>query len=432
MKDLDSFLAQNGYSADKYDLSAVAGIIKDAALANQQAKANQREQLISFNERISYLKQKIANSRGDKKSMTTILNNKEAQLHKMASELEVLKLKKDSAELAFQNAEANLTEKQRVHESIIIKTSLVTVKRSETPAEAAAEVVMDELKDVLNDARIQHYTSTTNVANGKLVDETKRQEITNAKILAVRSLSFMNEGDSIRVKIAFRVRTILDAKKPAAVTKTPSATYSPVLFPPHKTKSTKHYKPHKLLQPAKHKRRMTKKLPAKIEPLLKKAGNNSILTSTMKESSVASVVVSVAAQKALGFIFKLTKVSRSGTDLIFRVDATNEADHVQYLAFYDESSTYARSTITTISNTTKEVNQIYFLQGQKKTPASDAYRGVPIQPDKSVTVKIFRDSAPGAVRISLLKLIPTVGRRFIFGIYKWRSKDVPWKNIDIP
>ncbi len=73
MKDLDSFLAGNGYSANKYDLSAAAGIIKDATLANQQAKANLREQLLAFNKRISYLKHKTIGSRNDKKSMLTIL-----------------------------------------------------------------------------------------------------------------------------------------------------------------------------------------------------------------------------------------------------------------------------------------------------------------------------------------------------------------------
>ncbi len=363
----------------------------------------------------------------------------------MVSALEVLKRKKNLAELAFKNAEDNLTAKQRVHESIIIKTSLITVKRSETPAEAAAEAVMDELKDVLNDARIQHYTSTTEVVNGKLAGETKRQQITNAKILAVRSLSFMNEGDSIRVKIAFRVRTILDAKKTAAPgSKTPSSRYSFADLVPPKTqiikksakKLTKKHKPQRFLYPAKHKRRIAKhriaiKLPAKKElPLPVNDDNHyntSISTSTMKLGPY------FAAKNILGFIFKLDKVSKIGTNLIFWLDATNEADHVQYLAFYDESSTYARSSITTSSHITEEVNQVYFLQGNKKTPASDAYRGIPLQPNTSVTVEfIFKKTPPETARIALLKFIPTVGRRILFGIYKWRSGDIPWKNISVP
>ncbi|RJQ86875.1 MAG: hypothetical protein C4519_01365 [Desulfobacteraceae bacterium] len=227
MKDLESFLSQSNYLAEKYDLSRTEGMIRETAAANQQAEANQREQLISFRERITYLEQKIASARGDRDSLTQILTDKQTQLGKMTTELEVLRLRKDSAELAFQNAHAALAEKKRVHESIIIKTSLVTVKRSETPAETSAEAVLEELKDVLNDARMQHYTSTTEVSDGELVDESERQAITEAKIIAVRSLAFINEGDSIRVKMAFRVRTVLDTQEGTSTAGRPAATPLP-------------------------------------------------------------------------------------------------------------------------------------------------------------------------------------------------------------
>ena len=47
----------------------------------------------------------------------------------------------------------------------------------------------------------------------KLVDEKETRNVTEAKIIAVRTISFINEGDSIRVKMAFRVRTILDGNE---------------------------------------------------------------------------------------------------------------------------------------------------------------------------------------------------------------------------
>lgn len=122
--------------------------------------------------------------------------------------------------MSFQNAQETLQEKKRVHESIIIKTSLVTVKRSQTPAEASAEAVIEGLKDVLNDARLQHSSSTTDVADAKLVAEKQTQSVTDARILALFPISFINEGDSIRVKMAFRVRTVLDDQPVTAKTAT--------------------------------------------------------------------------------------------------------------------------------------------------------------------------------------------------------------------
>ena len=164
---LKSFLSQNNFSPDKYDLSQINGMIRDTELVGRQAEEDQREQLLSFNERARYLDQKIVNAQNDKKIHQQNLKSKQIQLDQMKTELDMLRLKRESAMMAFQNAQRILQEKKRVHESIIIKTSRVTVKRSETPAEASAEAVIEELKDVLNDARIQHSTSTTDVVNGK-------------------------------------------------------------------------------------------------------------------------------------------------------------------------------------------------------------------------------------------------------------------------
>jgi hypothetical protein len=97
------------------------------------------------------------------------------QLDKSHTELEMLRLKKDSAVMAFQGAQRSLYEKKRIHESIVVKSSLVTTKRSQTPAEACAEAVIEELEEVLNDARLQHSTSTTEVSNYQVVDESSAQ-----------------------------------------------------------------------------------------------------------------------------------------------------------------------------------------------------------------------------------------------------------------
>lgn len=415
MKDLKSFLAQNNQPSDKYDLSRVEGMIHEVALANQQAEANQREQLISFRERINYLEQKIAGARTDRESLAAIFTEKKAQLAKMTTELEVLRLKKESAELAFQNAESTLQEKKRVHESIIIKTSLVTVKRSETPAEASAEAVLEELKDVLNDARMQHYSSTTDVVAGKLMDESQRQAITEAKIIAVRSLAFLNEGDSIRVKMAFRVRTVLDAREASAAAG--HHTPKPVVAAPKPATA----KPKPAPKPAPKPRQRSGIAAAVARP-----------KSPLPVPAVAQTRSTQSAE-AMGFLFKLDKVTRSGKDLSFFVVATNRSGYILYLAFYDESSSYARSTLSARAGTQQPVNQVFLWQGSQKTPAADAYRGVAVQPNDTVTVElIFKGGAAGATMIPRLNLLPSVGTRSFIRTYSWRSEEVPFKNISVP
>jgi hypothetical protein len=414
MQELTSFLAQNNRQADKLDLSRVEGMIHEVAQANQQAEANQREQLISFRERINYLEQKIAGARTDKESLAAIYTEKKTQLGKMTTELEVLRLKKESADLAFQNAESALQEKKRVHESIIIKTSLVTVKRSETPAEASAEAVLEELKDVLNDARMQHYSSTTDVANGKLVDESQRQAITEAKIIAVRSLAFINEGDSIRVKMAFRVRTVLDAKDESAEAGRPSPKQAAAAPEPEPVK------PKPVPKPSRRTGTALAVVQPKSPPPAPPAPEPTETHSTQSA-------------EALGFLFKLDKVSRSGKDLSFFFAATNRAGYIQYLAFYDESSGYARSTLATRADARQPVNQVFLWQGRQKTAAADAYRGIAIEPNGSVTVElIFKEAAVGTPVVSRLNLLPSVGTRSIIRTYSWHSEEVPFKNINVP
>ncbi|MFC1816637.1 hypothetical protein ACFL0M_12055 [Thermodesulfobacteriota bacterium] len=99
------------------------------------------------------------------------MKEKQIQLEKIQTELQVLNLKKDSAEMAFQNAQTALYEKKRTQESIIIKTSLATTKRSQSPAEASAEAIIDKLEEVRNDAKMQHSSSTTDVMDFQVVGE---------------------------------------------------------------------------------------------------------------------------------------------------------------------------------------------------------------------------------------------------------------------
>jgi len=94
-----------------------------------------------------------------------------------------------------------------------VKTASPRTRGSQTPAEVSAEAIIDKLEEVRNDARTQHSSSTTEVTNFQVTGESSTQAVTEAKIIGVRLISFINEGDSVRVKMAFRVRTALEEKK---------------------------------------------------------------------------------------------------------------------------------------------------------------------------------------------------------------------------
>ncbi len=418
-EDLTAMLKQNGYSPDQYDLSRVSGMIRDIALANRQAEANQREQLISFQERITYLEKKIESARNDKASLLPLLNAKSEQLEKMASELEVIRLRKESAASAFQNAQTILLDKKRVHESIIIKTSLVTVKRSETPAEASAEAVLEELKDVLNDARMQHYSSTTDVLNGSLIDESKRHAISEAKIIAVRPLAFINEGESIRVKIAFRVKTVLDTNDDQMMARVEPPEQKPAIVAPQPEK--------KKAEPS------TEVVKRKDQPKTSVKTPSATIAAVQQKSAPSTTDKPVMTGSALDFHFELDKVVTSAKTLTFLVKATNRAQHVKYLAFFDQTSGYGKSTISGSAIATSEVYRVNFWQGRKKTASADAYRGVPVNPGDTVVVElIFNAALPANTLISRLNLLPSVGTRSIIRTYSWRSEDIPFKDIRVP
>ncbi|MBM2837512.1 MAG: hypothetical protein HW415_137 [Deltaproteobacteria bacterium] len=209
MQDLEAFLSKNGYAPKSLVLSRVETWVKEAGLFNQQADTALNFQNRAFEEKISRLNEKITNSRSDKELQLSALKRKEPAYKKMEAELDALRMKKDEAEKLLSEAQSRLSDKKHTRETVIIKTALVTPSGSQTPAEAVAEMVMDKLSDVKNDARVQHSTSTVTVVNSQLAGETVAQAVTEAKIKGVRLISFINEGDSVKVKMAFRVKTVL-------------------------------------------------------------------------------------------------------------------------------------------------------------------------------------------------------------------------------
>ncbi len=400
--DLDAFLSRNGYKKGNVNLGRAETMIHETNLANRQAEEGLREQLISYRERINYLDKKINTAQTDKEFQLPRLNQKKQQMEKSQTELEVLRLKKDSAVMAFQSAQRTLYDKKRVHESIVVKSSLVTTKRSQTPAEASAEAVIEELEEVLNDAKLQHSSSTTEVENYQVVGESSTQAVTEAKIIAVRLLSFINEGDSVRVKMAFRVRTVLDdeAKAQESIASAALQAPQPVAAPPAS-------------------RTPIQKDPAAVAP------------APSASPEVSSTAIAIA--EMFEFLFQLNNVKTSGNDLTFIVVATNKADYAQNFVVYDETVGYTLSTIVDLSGDVQTVALAYMWQESgAKTHSSEAYRGIPVQPGQSITVELtFRGISPNITTVPEFNFYPFIATRGFLGVYSWNSDYVPFKNIRI-
>jgi predicted nucleic acid-binding Zn-ribbon protein len=406
-KDLDTFLSQSHYTPANYELRRADSMIQETAQNNSQAEEGLREQVQSFRERIIALQEKITGARSDRDPQVAQLPKKEAQLAKLQADLDLLKGRRDSAEKALHDSQTVLHEIKRTHEAIIIKTSLATTRGSQTPAEASAEAVIDKLEEVRNDARTQHSSSTTDVMNFQVVGETSSQAVTEARIIGVRLISLINQGDSVLVKMAFRVRTELEER-----TKEPSprpATTAPAPKPAPKQQVA-------TIEPLPAAPRSPEEKPPAPEPARPVAP---------KRNTAA-----IASAETDDFLFELTSVKMAGGELTFLIDATNKTDRAKYLALYDQASRYTKSTLIDETGNTHEVKQVYLWEGERKTSAYDAHRGIPVESKQSVTAEmIFKEIPPATRVIKLLNLHPYTAIRILF--FKWNDTDLPLKDIRV-
>jgi len=403
MKDLNAFLSQNHYPAANYRLDRADGMIRETSQNNSQAEEGLREQIQSFREKISALQEKIAGARSDRDPQRTQLLKKEAQLGNLQADLDLLKGRKESAEKALQDSQTVLHEIKRTHESIIIKTSLATTRGSQTPAEASAEAVIDKLEEVRNDARTQHSSSTTDVMNFQVVGESAIQAVTEARIIGVRLISLINQGDSVLVKMAFRVRTELTERKKELPQKESDRGPAP--------------RPAAKIEPPSVSPRVSEEKRPFPEPAK--------TTAAPSRSSKA-----IASAETDDFLFELTSVKMSGGELIFLIDALNKTERSRYLAVYDQTSRYTKSTLIDETGKWHAVKQVYLWEGDRKTSAYDASRGISVESKQSVTVEmIFNEIPPATQVVKLLNLHPYTAIRLLF--FKWNDTDLQFKDIRV-
>jgi len=413
--DLENLLKTNGYSPDKYELGSAYKSISSTNQSNAQAEDGLNEQVKSFQDRILTLQNKIQEAKSEKEAQKLQLKRKEESYYKLSLDVSSIREKKEQAEISFADAQRALHEKKRVHESIIIKSALAATKGSQTPAEASAEVILDKLAEVKNDAKTQHSSSATEVTNFQVTSESSTQSITEARITAIRLISFINEGDSVRVKMAFRVRTVLE-EQPASEETAKSGIQPPAKTQPEPTA-------------------VQQETPAVAHPDTKttETPSGQTVSPAKPVAPFKRTYRPLAVKDALGCSFELRNVTSTQEGVRVLVEVINLDKEMRKVAFYDDKfGSWPRSKIYDEAGKYYYTSLAFVWQGAKKTLMLDLDRngrGVEIQPQTSVTMELIFKSIPTNVKKIKLVLHPFVytysGRRETWQEFDWNLPEMP-------
>ncbi len=215
LDDLDAFLKKANYSLSSKDLNEVDGLIRDTGKANIQAGDRLSEQIRAIQEKNANLQKKMADSRHDRDNWTSALKKQESLYEPIRQDLNKIRIKMEAAEQSLKGAQSALQEKMRFQATIIPVRDAAFLKSSQTPAEAAAEAIVDKLAEVKNDARAQYSRTTREAAQVLITDKKAEPADTDTRIVGVKLLSFIGEGDMVRIKVALRVQTALREETPS-------------------------------------------------------------------------------------------------------------------------------------------------------------------------------------------------------------------------
>ncbi|PKN34298.1 MAG: hypothetical protein CVU61_08945 [Deltaproteobacteria bacterium HGW-Deltaproteobacteria-19] len=428
-KDLDNFLIENRYTPTGHDLERAYRMIRETTQMNATAEEGLQEQVKSYQDRIASLQKKIREAQSDKGSQTALLKRREEQLDRTAREATAVQSQKEEADQSFRNAQQALHDIKRVRESIIFKTALATARGSQTPAETSAEAIIDKLAEVRNDAKTQHSTSTTEVTNFTVSGESAHQAVTEARIISVRLISFINEGDSVRVKMAFRVRTVLEE---SADDGKREADRRPVERKPvdRKPVDRKPVDRTPTVQPPEKKE--------KDDGFLARIWTPSEPTREEKEKDVPPAKPTVkrnphalGAHEGNDVLFELISVKNVGKDLLVRVDVTNMTeDATRYVALYDQAYRWTKSRVTDTVGKEHDVSEVTFWSGNEKTTMYSAgSRGVPLDGRTTKSVLLFFKQVPGMKSVRKLTIHPYVYYRKVF--WSWQEFDFAFQNVRV-
>ncbi len=422
-KALDAFLTKNGYTPGNYDLDRTDRIIKETLQTNAMAGEGLQEQIRSFQDRINSLQEKVASARSEKETNVTLLKRKDAQYKKAAQDTALVQSKKDEADRVFQAAQKNLHDVRRVHESIIVKTALAAARGSQSPAEVSSEAIIDKLAEVKNDAKVQHSSSTTEVTNLEVSGESSTQAVTEARITAVRLIAFINEGDSVRVKMAFRVRTVLEESREEAPRQAAKAT--PRGDDEKKSSWTSFF-----AKSDDDAEKAEKKVDRSVEPAPETAKKP--VPPLPPREPVKRNPKALGAGEASGVLFEIISAKLSGGEVSVYVDVTNTMDEgVRYVALYDEGYRWGKSKLTDGGGKEYLVAKVFFWKGQQKSTMYEVgSRGIALDAKAKLTAQIIFKNVPSNMRsLPKLTLHPFVYQRVVF--WTWQEHDLVFQNLRV-
>ncbi|MEN6621101.1 MAG: hypothetical protein ABFD50_06105, partial [Smithella sp.] len=381
-----------------YELNRVESFVRDTNQNNFVAEEGLNEQVKSFQERIIHLQNKIRAAKEEKENQKILLKRKEENYYKLSLDVAAIREKKEAAERQFYEAQASLQEKKRTHESIIIKTALATTKGSQTPAEASAEAILDKLAEVKNDAKTQHSSSTTEVTNFQVRSEAVTQAISEARIIAVRLISFVNEGDSVRVNMAFRVRTVLEDQEDKESLRKKIIYKEPVY-------------------------RIDNTSPElKPKPVPDAPGAPVITPSFQRDYHP------ITTTNALGCVFDIRSVRFLNDGIHVWLVVVNTASDERSVAFYDDRfGRWNRSRIYDDNGKYYPATQAYVIKDDQKKlmyEIDSRGRGISIQPQRAVAMELNFSNIPLNIKTVKINLHP-----FIYYKNGWRQT---WQEFDLP
>lgn len=424
--ELDEFIKANDYDATKHDLDRAYRAIANVNRSNILAEEGLNEQVKSFQDRILSLQSKIREASSERGAQQAQLKRREESYYKLSLDVAAIRERKDAAERVFQQAQGALQEKKRTHESIIIKSALAATKGSQTPAEASAEVILDKLAEVKNDAKTQHSSSATEVTNFQVTAESATQSITEARITAVRLISFINEGDSVRVKMAFRVRTILEEQPPAedpAKATAPAPVQAETAPPAPAAKETP-------VAPATPAAPATPP-PAQPQPKVADAPAPTPVPAPKVIAPFKRSYRPLAVKDALGCAFELRSATLTQEGLRVLVEVINLDTEVRKVAFYDDRfGSWPRSKVFDEAENAYLTSDAYVWQGSEKklmVEIDGRGRGVEIQPQTSVTMELIFKDIPNTAKKVKIQLHP-----FIYHYPGGRRETWQEFDLDLP
>jgi sulfatase modifying factor 1 len=215
LKEMDEFLKKTNHSLGTKDAKQADFLIRDTIQENIQAEESLSGQVRSFREKTASLQKNIADSRSDYDTWAAALKKQESRYEPMRQTLDKIRVNLEAAERSFKESWNALQEKMRFQETIIPIRDAAFLKGSQTPAETAAGAIANKMAEVKNDAEAQYFRHTKEALHVLMTDEKVREPAeADSRIVGVKLLSFVGEGDIVRIKAAFRVRTALKEETP--------------------------------------------------------------------------------------------------------------------------------------------------------------------------------------------------------------------------